>query len=302
MDDTPTLGELLSEPTPSEADDLVSTNVPSEGDMMNEQTWPTEEEIASAPANVHRTFGTEMPPPALPGTTPKRLKRVPKGTSTYQAAWILDEEDEEEEDGGADEDGMMDDEAEEEYKETGLGEEGDEYEEIDPDGSDHNPTTLNGAPSTNGMTGTHQDLPMDVENQQYADYLERRKEEKMSREKEAKDDLEFPDEVDTPLDIPARERFARFRGLKSFRTSAWDPYENLPRDYARCFMFSDYKTMGRKLAERAAEDGVEVGGVLPSSRARLGIQRSALPGACKGVLILTFFMAVSHLPKSSLAH
>jgi len=262
MDDTPALGEILSEPNPSEADDLVSTNVPSDGDMMNEQTWPTEEEIANAPANVHRTFGTEMmPPPALPGTTPKRLKKVPKGTSTYQAAWILDDDDEDDED-AADrdgDDGMLEEGDEENYQpETGLGEEGDEYEEIDPDGNDTHPAT-NAPPSTNGMTGTHQDLPMDIENQQYADYLESRKAEKQSRDREAKDDLEFPDEVDTPLDIPARERFARFRGLKSFRTSAWDPYENLPRDYARCFMFSDYKTMGRKLAERAAEDGVEPG-------------------------------------------
>jgi pre-rRNA-processing protein TSR1 len=47
--------------------------------------------------------------------------------------------------------------------------------------------------------------------------------------------MEFPDEVDTPTDKPARVRFQRYRGLKNFKTSAWDPYENLPSAYSRLF-------------------------------------------------------------------
>ena len=43
--------------------------------MEGEQTWPTEEELAEAEKL----------------TAPKaRTKRVPKGTSDYQAAWIVD--------------------------------------------------------------------------------------------------------------------------------------------------------------------------------------------------------------------
>lgn len=49
------------------------------------------------------------------------------------------------------------------------------------------------------------------------------------------EDARFPDEVDTPADRSARERYARFRALKSFRTSPWDPKESLPKDYARIF-------------------------------------------------------------------
>ena len=51
-------------------------------DEMNaEQTWPTERELEEAQARPVR-------------------RRVPRGTSEYQAAWILDSEDEEGEDDG----------------------------------------------------------------------------------------------------------------------------------------------------------------------------------------------------------
>ena len=38
-------------------------------------------------------------------------------------------------------------------------------------------------------------------------------------------------QVDVPVDQPARVRFQKFRGLKSLRTSTWDPYEDLPVAY-----------------------------------------------------------------------
>ena len=75
-----------------------------------------------------------------------------------------------------------------------------------------------------------------------------------NRKREEEDDLVFPDELDTPKDIPARIRFQRYRGMRSFRTSPWDPFENLPRDYARIFQFEDFKRTERGVRRRAAQE------------------------------------------------
>lgn len=54
-------------------------------------------------------------------------------------------------------------------------------------------------------------------------------------------------QVDTPQDVPARERFMRYRGLESFRTSSWDAKENLPEDYARIYQFENYDRTRRRV-------------------------------------------------------
>jgi pre-rRNA-processing protein TSR1 len=93
---------VLSEPDPEDADSLVSSNDPD--DMQNEQTWPTEEDMQND--SSRKLVEDTQLPDADPGTTPRTVRRVPKGTSEYQAAWIIDEDDEEDEgrrdgDGGA---------------------------------------------------------------------------------------------------------------------------------------------------------------------------------------------------------
>lgn len=81
---------LLAEADLSSADSLVSSNDPE--DLENEQTWPTEEEMKGGVDDVQTDI-----PDAVVGTTPKAVRRIPKGMSEYQAAWIVDDDDDEDE-------------------------------------------------------------------------------------------------------------------------------------------------------------------------------------------------------------
>lgn len=62
----------------------------------------------------------------------------------------------------------------------------------------------------------------------------------LENKKRQEDDAQFPDEVDVPFDKPARQRFARYRGVKNFSTSYWDPKESLPPSYSRIFQLANY--------------------------------------------------------------
>ncbi|TWW77045.1 pre-rRNA-processing protein TSR1 homolog isoform X2 [Takifugu flavidus] len=202
--------------------------------MEGEQTWPTESELLEAEEARKN----------------KRVMKVPKGTSDYQATWIVDEDDngelkeesseEEEDDDDEMLDEAMDDEDEDICSQTSEGEEEEEEEEEE----EVCPTERTGA------------------DQRYDEHMdEAAEEEGLRRYREARANEMFPDEVDTPIDAAARIRFQRYRGLKSFRTSPWDPMENLPQNYSRIFQFQNFeRTRRRILAEAAAEeDGAMVG-------------------------------------------
>ncbi|PKK78357.1 DUF663-domain-containing protein [Rhizophagus irregularis] len=222
--------QVLHVADPELQDTLISENEPNF--MENEQTWPTEEEMAGIEDNILET------------TPKKTVKRVPKGTSSYQAAWIVDSGSDNDDEDYTDEDGdnnmtFENDARKLSAEEEIVNENEEEYEEIEVE----------------TRTSTLNDPKLDPEEEakQLKDYL-------ANREKQNRDDLEFPDEVDTPLDIAARTRFQRYRGLQSFRTSPWDPMENLPIDYARIFQFENYQKTKHKVINDAGVGGCGIKG------------------------------------------
>ncbi|PAV75178.1 hypothetical protein WR25_25488 [Diploscapter pachys] len=211
-------------PDPEKQESLQSEIVP---DPMNaEQTWPDEQEITDAD-KLH---------------SPAEKKRVPKGTSAYQAAWIL-ESDEENEDGEE----ASEDESDEDDEEMSSGNsEGESDENEGEDESEgRRKVTFETEESTMGDEengGMDEDTDMDD----------------LQKFRAERDDQKWPDQIDTPMDLPARIRFQKYRGLKSFRTSPWNPAENLPYEYARIFKFHNFKktkkTVLKELDERCAAE------------------------------------------------
>jgi pre-rRNA-processing protein TSR1 len=263
MDAMPTNLTILAERQSSDADSLTSTNRPDE--MVNEQTWPTAQELADGEAREAIARKAQEAQ-----VKKSKIKRVPRGTSSYQAAWIVDDEDDEEEDDddeGEDADMNAD---EPEGARKGMDEEEEEEDLVELDEDAEEAQAMSVTNSKAGKSVAFEDMDVEEEARQQVVLLSHlfsrlsltplyRLDKWRTREREDAEDLAFPDEIDTPQDTPARTRFARYRGLRSFRTSPWDPYENLPPDYARTFQFEDYARTERTVRKYEDEHAIKPG-------------------------------------------
>ncbi|KAL4793325.1 hypothetical protein BDV19DRAFT_231186 [Aspergillus venezuelensis] len=173
---------------------------------------------------------------------PSKPKRLPKGTSEYQSHWFLDDVS----DSGSD---IEYDDEEMEMDVSGNPEDG-----VFPDNQD---AMTEGGPSEYPQSEMFLDPSPEEEAQQLEEY-------RASRRNEAKEDLEFPDEIELHPNVLARERLARYRGMKSLKTSPWNTAEDRPHepeDWRRLLQFGDYKGSKNRILREAL-----VGGVNPGTR------------------------------------
>ncbi|KAK9369886.1 hypothetical protein V1509DRAFT_617829 [Lipomyces kononenkoae] len=171
--------------------------------------------------------------------TLKDKNRIPKGMSEYQARWIMEENsDDEYEDSDAasdnsDGDQMMDLEDGEDAQSAGA------------------PHTEYGATEMDAESAMFVDLSAEEEARQLKEYREREKE-----------DTEFPDEIELAPEVSAKERLARYRGLRNLRTSEWDVDERdsrTPEDWNQLSRFQNFRATRKRVLTEAKANGVPAG-------------------------------------------
>lgn len=217
---------------------------------------------------------------------PEAPKRLPKGTSSYQAAWFLGDIS----DSGSDEDDIADNEGDLSMDAPALPQDG--FEGLDH-ATQRDPTEA--TPSEYPQSEMFLDPSPDDEAAQLKVY-------RSQRRSEAEDDLELPDEIELLPNVLARERLARYRGLKSLKTSRWETGEDKayePEDWNRLLQIPDYKR-AKKQATREAL----VGGVQPGKRVNVHLRNVplSLEKSCDPKQPLAMFSLLCHEQKRTIAN
>jgi pre-rRNA-processing protein TSR1 len=180
-------------------------------------------------------------------------RKLPRGTSKYQAAWYIGDVS----DSGSD----LEDYEEDEEQDVELEEDRRDFADGMTDIDMGEPTEA--GPSEYPQSEPFMDPSPDEEADQIAAYREQ-------KQNEVEDDLHFPDEIELQPNVLARERLARYRGLKNFRTSVWDTEEDKlhkTEEWDRLLEISNYKAA----KGRALKDSL-IGGVAAGSRVHVHLK------------------------------
>jgi len=128
-------------------------------------------------------------------------------------------------------------------------------------------------------------------------------EEQWRKRREAeRDEINFPDEVNLDPSESARKRFAKYRGLKSFRASYWDPKENLPVEYSQIYQFQDAEATRKAAIEFACEGTVIGDAPTPITVELADVPVSVAKAICMGEAPVLMWPLLQYERKVSVLH
>lgn len=227
QDNTNRVIQQIGQVIENEKDQEQCENKPSP--FAAEQTWPTEEELKEAASRKRRVSGADEEDKSMQLVNPDSLPQMIGGFENIQkppTGKTLEE--------------MFDRmEIKVVGKETEEQKSDDEFEDDDEDDEEFD------------LNKTFMDDPNKIsqKHQKYTDL-----------ESRAKEDMDFPDEVDTPMDVEARKRYMKYRGVKSIKNCDWDAYESLPQEYAKIWRFQSYTQAQKDSILQAIEEGLPLNG------------------------------------------
>lgn len=212
---------------------------------------------------------------------PSQPRKLPKGTSSYQAAWYLD-------------DNISD-----------SGSDLEDYEMQDVEEAPAQPEDgMEGYAGAEMTEGAPSEYPRSEKFEQPDELEDARDLEafRALKHDEARDDLEFPDEIELHPNVLARERLLRYRGLKSLRTSPWNQEEDRdhePEDWRRLLQIPHYQGSRVKAAREAL-----VGGVAPGTRVHVYLKDvpSAIRESYNPAKPVTLFSLLRHENKRTVCN
>ncbi|EFE35917.1 uncharacterized protein ARB_04851 [Trichophyton benhamiae CBS 112371] len=267
--------EVLDEPT-EDAEDLT-TVAPEEVFMTDDTPSILGQERKGVLLDDHHYFSDEDEPTAY-----EVPKRIPRGTSKYQSAWYLDDFS----DSGSD---LMDEEHDDDEEMMDM-EEGRPEDGVFPDNRD--------AMTEGGGTEYPQsEMFLDPSPEEEAKQIE---EYRASKKSEAQEDLEFPDEIELHPNTLARERLARYRGLRSLKTSKWETEEDRahePEDWRRLLQVPDYKGARNQCIREAL-----VGGAKPGTKVRVHLRAVPMGLQQRNPSPLSLFSLLRHEHKHAVVN
>lgn len=183
----------------------------------------------------------------------QRPKRLPRGTSKYQSAWYLGDVS----DSGSDLSDVEDDDENDAMTDTLTN--GKDFDDS-ASGAALDPIDLDTEPPATEADTSLEDGEEEADLSAY----------RSSKRTAATEDLAFPDEIELPPTVLARDRLARYRGLKSAKTSPWYTEEDTPHqpeDWPRLLEISDYRAAKSRVLRETL-----IGGVKPGTRVQLHIR------------------------------